>query len=90
MSGGVGEQDAAVAERHRDAGVDQADRLQRPQGRPGQADADAKHVPARLDFHHIDADATAAERHRKRQPGDAATDDENLVNASHGAALTPA
>ena len=86
MSGRVGEQDAVEAERHRDAVVDQADRLQRPQGRPGQADADAEHIPARLDFHHVDADAAAAERHRKRQPGDAAADDEDLGDARHGAA----
>jgi hypothetical protein len=37
---------------------------------------------------HVDADAAAAERDRKREPGDPAADDQNLSDVIHRA--TPA
>jgi len=52
--------------------VDQPDRLQRPQRRPGQADADAQHVPFRRKLDDVDLDVAAAERNREREARDAA------------------
>ena len=69
--------------------VDQADRLERPQRRPGQADADAQHVPFRLQLDDVDPDIAAAERNGEREARDAAADDQNLLMLPT-AASTPA
>ena len=66
-----------------DALVDQADRLQRPQRRPGQADADAQHVPLRRKLDDVDFDVAAAERNGEREARDAAADDQNLPDVGH-------
>ena len=71
------------AERDPDAWVDQPDRLQRPQRRPGQADANAQHVPLGRKLDDVDLDIAAAERNSKRKTRDAAADDQNLLDVGH-------
>ena len=78
MARHVGEDDAVEAERDLDALVDQPDRLQRPQRRPGQADADAEHIPLRRKLDNVDFDIAAAKRNREREARDAAADDEDF------------
>lgn len=79
----VGEGDAVEAERHGDAGIEESDRLQRPERRPGQADADAEDVPLRLQLDDLGREPLAPERHREGEPGDPAADDEDLGFRRH-------
>jgi hypothetical protein len=83
MADGVAGLEIRIAETLRDTLVEHADLPQRAQRRTTERNAQSAHRPVRVDFDDLGTDAGALERNGERHPGDAAADDERVLDRCH-------
>ena len=67
-----------IAEARADAPLEQPDRFQRAQRRSLHRDADAEHIPRRMQLDEVDLDVRALERGREHHAREARTDDQHF------------